>query len=438
MGLEDDLMGKLGIVIEAVREPQELTLSSGLRMIHSGGEVQYSLIGQAITLFDECVDDILRDDRFSGKVLRETVNNRLEHLVAMAIDEDWRERANIQSGVTQMINDLEEVIVPWTFVCPVENLELRGDVTFRVGKVEFFVFKSRAERYYQERCVTINMKNYTEEEKTRHRERFNDMYRARLDDKACTEVIVTSEEILAGEIGISMIETAINLLRAYAPLFISIGDRPRAKINFREGQTRLAETSLLYSQSIGFRIKGEVTGSLMPFVVNQSIIEHLKEKAYFDVVARCIFAPDTDLERRIARAVQWFGFGSHDTRAPDKVAKYMTGMEALFLDGEHAKGDNIAKRATFLLGSNADQNVRDQTYTSIRNLYDCRNAIIHEGCEKVDEENIDYMEQIAIRSLIAVATRTNDWQELSELIEWVNDQEQTHGKLNDLALNRRR
>jgi len=436
MGLEEDLVEKLRMVIGAVREPQELTLSSGLRMISSGAEVQYSLIGQAITLFDECVDEILRDDRFSGKVSRETVNNRLEDLVAMAIDEDWRERTNIQSGVRQMIHDLEEVIVPWTFVCPVENLELPEDLTLQVGKVEFFVFNSRAERYYQEWCISVDRTKDTEEEKTRFKEQFND-YRARLDGKTCAEVIITSEEALAAEIGIDMVERAVNLLRAYAPGFMSVGKRQRAKINLREGQTRLVETSLLYCETLGFSIRSDVVGSLMPFSVNKRDIERLKEKGHFDVVAGCIFAPKTDLERRIARAVQWFGFGSHETKAPVKVVKYMTGMEALFLKGEASKGENIAKRATFVLYGDADRSVRDRTYTGIRDLYDCRNAIIHEGCEDVDEQNIDYMEQVAVRSLIAVATRINNWKELSELIEWVNEQEQVRGRLNYLGSRQR-
>lgn len=437
MGLEEDLVEKLRMVIGAVREPQELTLSSGLRMISSGAEVQYSLIGQAITLFDECVDEILRDDRFSGKVSRETVNNRLEDLVAMAIDEDWRERANIQSGIGQMMHDLEENIVPWTFVCPVENLELPEDLTLQVGKVEFFVFNSRAERYYQEWCTSVDRTKDTEEEKTRFKEQFND-YRARLDGKTCAEVIITSEEALAAEIGIDMVERAVNLLRAYAPGFMSVGKRQRAKINLREGQTRLVETSLLYCETLGFSIRSDVVGSLMPFSVNKRDIERLKEKGHFDVVAGCIFAPKTDLERRIARAVQWFGFGSHDTKAPVKVVKYMTGMEALFIeDKKESKGLNIAKRATFLLCGDVDQNERKRTYAKIRSLYECRNAIIHEGCEEVDEQEIDYMEQITILCLIVVAKRTNEWQQLSELIKWVNEQEQIHGRLNYLASRQR-
>jgi hypothetical protein len=218
-------------------------------------------------------------------------------------------------------------------------------------------------------------------------------------DKICgsTEIEADTEDNALSK-GMNKIETALNAMRTFKT------DRELRKPlnslvkNVRTGVSNLALHAAWHrDKCAGWN-----------YDLNQDELTRLKNAS--QALETLVVFNTSDMVKRIFRALRWAAMATQETQPEDKILKFTTSIECLFIKewGGKAKlaGERVARFWT------DDNSKRDTVYDDIKRFYNLRNKIVHGGdftISSSDEAKMNFIvrnlvfkvaEEVSSRSLL--------------------------------------
>jgi hypothetical protein len=173
----------------------------------------------------------------------------------------------------------------------------------------------------------------------------------------------------------------------------------------------------------GYHCHRERFGPVEPYSISPDKLKHLEDYCYFDQFSSILEKDEklrNDLEKRILNAIRWIGAGVHSGSECNKFLMFIIALECLLMRRNEGKSPLIAERCAFLLSDKTDGRLKIDKV--VKELYDTRSEIVHEGLTEITAEQTGSAQWLAIQCLFSVCRRLNEWQKLDDLIDWAKMQ----------------
>lgn len=420
-------------------EPEEATHQGRLHIIGgAGSSVRIEIAGQPVVnaqvpegapptvyvwgdglsaraaFLEECeLDDVL-----GTQVSREFLEKRLDARIVSLVAEG--KEAVDEPVIRQFLREARESVKDWTVYLPVDNLQLVGVAVFELGDVTFTSAQVALTELVQKAWENIDQAAATPEEKSITKINVTSTaFGGYGPYHACARTVVNSEAGRAGQIASDKVATVLNVLRCFTHL-ITRRDA-RAFIGLAGMVPRQKRLSFIFAENETF-INSEVIGALQEYRVDTEVQSYLQEQCAigrFDEVLKKPANSRTKLENAVFVAAQWIGSGVVAQEPAQKVLHHTIGLEGLLhgLGGE-AIADKLSMRVAYLL---AGENLRE-TYRLAKRLYGLRSLVAHTGESNFPYDDVVLLEDMAVRALIAMVKRVNEWPSQVEFAAWVEEQ----------------
>jgi hypothetical protein len=149
----------------------------------------------------------------------------------------------------------------------------------------------------------------------------------------------------------------------------------------------------------GARMRG--TGIYPELILDNEFLEKIKFDYKFEHINNILckeYDSLSNFDRQILTAVRWIGLGIDEDIGTDKIIKFAIALECLLLDKEeNSKSNSLAKRCAYILGNNSKE--RQDKKIRVKNLYDLRSRVVHEGFNFVKDEDIYEFQNLVIECL---------------------------------------
>jgi len=157
-------------------------------------------------------------------------------------------------------------------------------------------------------------------------------------------------------------------------------------------------------------------------VLSPTVMKDLRSKKFDQIenIYNKTQAERTEIETNLLTAIYWHGESLKDENNSAAFAKCIYALEALVVKGDTIKKQNLAERIAFLLSKDRDN--RKVYYDEMRNFYEVRNRIVHEGFEDVDDILVSGIQFMTRVSIWRILEETGKWKTMDEMIEWIQDQ----------------
>lgn len=125
------------------------------------------------------------------------------------------------------------------------------------------------------------------------------------------------------------------------------------------------------------------------------------------------------MENKLLLALNWFGEIQKNRNHNDNIIRIFTALEALLVNKNEAKGDNIAKRLAFI--NYPEKEKRLFVCNLVKKMYKHRNELVHEG--KTKFKKLDYntlLMQLRL-GMITIAKHLDKYPNLEDWIKLINE-----------------
>lgn len=334
----------------------------------------------------------------------------LDNLINSGKDTDDQ----IGKELDSLIKKLEDKVRKWIVIFPIDHLNLSNldSVELRSGKlVRFNVIEREFGNIINEERLGTMFKKKIKEKFT---------------DRVCLMLEVIAEEQNQYEKAWTEYENIINIFMIYLSYYRNID---LVKIGLDED---------VFSQYILLSFDKEevdrwgISGTNrrfknVEFTLTPEIVKELEERHYFDEIKKILGEKDrSKLQTQILLATRWIGAGIHEDIESDKILKFATALECLLIPGKNqdnkSKSEALAERCAFLLQDVPSE--RYKIYNDIKDLYDVRSGIVHEGDQITDSIFVFKLMDLAIRCLfkvIEISAADTNMHEIKHVIDWVDN-----------------
>lgn len=353
------------------------------------------------------IGDMVAEDHLENEVL-----GQMQRLVAEPPEgpEAWDTR------IQDFIKSLRRMHVPNKVYLPLVNLKLEEDLHF--GNVSFLrnaTAREQIKELYERWLEDENLPNEYKAKMTPHIKRVMPMFASTL---SCAVVTVDCHESMASQKAHDTVRKFVNLLRCYVSVVYGNSEMHRIGIHDDIGQIELPV--LITSKETHFKLPLKLHGFVLPYEVNSNVLAFLQRYGDFDYLCGVLAKKRderTKLERELATAIWWIGSGNHRASEAESMVDLAIGLEALLIPRKSEEiVEDIAYRGSFLLS--AENEERERTYKRIKELYNHRSDIVHEGNVEVPDDYLADMKYYALAILVEMAKRAQrGWASIDDLLE---------------------
>jgi hypothetical protein len=380
-------------------------------------------------LFDEAVDEILKDRAISDNFSRRDIVDSLQDIVS-SCGKVKHKTAKLKHELKELDKKLKSKIQYHTFLVPIANLEIPNKSrAFYVGDVKFFVFsKSRAAKWlrqFKKNIANTKSKKYLKDKSGKtYIAQTKKHFIEPLLGKTFAEVKSVGTERVAKRKAINRARLALSILKLYN---LPQDDSFRRYFGI-EGEVNAGTRRMiprLYPQGGVDSITSEVIGYMDPFSIGKVRLEYMKKNGFRKVYNILKKHKRTNLEARILNAIYWYGSAfdvevskkeERDTTLEDilkaareskpkdsieeislaeRFVKLMISLETLLLNlpgKESSKTQNLSERVALLTPSKTN----DKIYVKklVKKLYSTRGSIVHEGETDITGLELDLLMRI--------------------------------------------
>lgn len=394
------------------------------RFFNRGG-YSIGLRDHAIDTFEESIKMISDFPDYIDISEKKIEDEYVQSLINILCSNSYTEET-IKGEINRCLKELEESIEKHRVLVPIESLKLEGISELQIGNVRFIEYDSIQEMEMSRLHEIIdNNPAIPEVQKQFEKIELEKISTESFANRVCADITVISEVEKSYAKALYEVDNAVNLLRCYIPLLFSQGDKVQIGIYGDHNNISAGFRSLLsIKQNGGFHCSMERFGPLEPYKMTLEKLRHLKDNCYLELLG-AILAKDTDLrndlEKRIINAIRWIGTGIQNGNDCDKLLMFIIAIECLLINrNDEGKSSPIAERCAFLLSDLPDR--RKKIDKKIRDLYDTRSEIVHEGLTEITAEEVGLAQWMAVSCLFAICKRLNNWQSLDQLTRWIKEQ----------------
>jgi len=306
----------------------------------------------------------------------------------------------------------------YEFVLPIENLYLKTRF-FIVGNTKFFKLSSNKRREY----IQLHEKISSLKELIEDQFKIGGTY-------ASIKVDATNKEE-GYKKAIEEIDTSLNIFKLYR---YPNDDFYRRYFGIK-GEVIPTDTRvILYKEilgGIGSYTKVEKTGFSYQYTLDKTRIAYMMNNG-FGKIHQMLRNQRTKLDNRIISAINWYGksFNSYTSNKdiiPQKdkffeVERFIyciIALESLLIFDREPIRSNLARRVAHLCELQYD---KEKVSKTVKNLYDIRSDIIHDGIKSVSKNDLNKLLLITSATIISLVKRRNRLKinTIEDLREWLS------------------
>lgn len=319
---------------------------------------------------------------------------------------------HIEKELDSLIKRLEEKLHHWVVIFPIDHLNLSNLDKIDLKSSELVPF-SQIEKEFG------NVMN----KKDSH---WENAIKRNVSNKVCLKVEVTAEEQNQYDEARIEYENVINVFRIYLYYY---GNGELVKIGLGEN---IFSQYMLLSFSKDDIGRWGISGinkrfKDAEFTLTPDIIKELEEKYYFNEIRNILGEKNrSKLQTQVLLAIRWIGSGIHEDVESDKIIKFTTALECLLIPGTNqsnkSKSESLAERCAFLLEDIPSE--RYEIYCKIKDLYNIRSNIVHDGDQTIDSKSVFMLKDYAVRCLfkvIAISASNKNMCEIKQIVDWVDN-----------------
>lgn len=374
---------------------------------------------EAIKYLRNAVEEINKDGYIKNNVTSKLLEDKIISIIKDSFEIDTESKSHfVDVKLNDLKSDIKKGIMKWNFHVPIYNLSIEN--SFMIGKVHFYNFdKNIGEKFKklfensfdQDEDLTEIEVNINEECKFFIKKNIG---------STVAEIKLKGIFESSHQTAFHQIRLTLNVLKLFAQYD---SDEYAIKGEIKESIERI---TLGYSEDESgdknyFRL-WQRTGPKYKHEINDEIIEIMKENGLDELDRILKLDNPTKLEKRILTAIYWFG-ESMNIKIPedqnfifrekmkddgnleyfnlgDKFLKLSNALETLIVfDKNEPIVHSVSERCAFLLNDNYPKMSKLEINKIVKNLYNTRSRIVHNGDTFVSK--IDLISMIhLIRDLI--------------------------------------
>jgi hypothetical protein len=373
---------------------------------------------KAMEILENAINEVNNDEYISENVTSKILEDKMLLIVRNAFDVSEKERSKyIKEKLTELKSEIKKSKSNWSFHVPIYNLSIENP--FSIGDVKFYTF---------DKDKALEFRNYV---KNLEFEIENSQDIEKSIDNECDYFIKKNVGFTIAEIklkglfqssyqtALQKIRMSINILKLYAhSSFHVFGiqgevDKPSQRITLGYSQNENSEKMYFRNwMRFGPPYKQKIT---------DENIERMKENG-LDELDRILKTKPTKFEKRILTAIYWFG-ESMNIKIPkedkfifrrqnkddgnleyfnlgDKFLKLSNALETILVFNENEPiAHTISERCAFFLNYVYVDETKLEIKKVVKNLYDVRSKIVHQGDTFVSKIDLITMIEL-VRDLI--------------------------------------
>jgi hypothetical protein len=342
--------------------------------------------------FVKCLSGVSSIKNYIPKFI---IESYCREFIKLLIKENITEDDKISKEIDRLLVDLESRIDEWNVVIPLENITLNEIDSLEIGDA-LILNSDKMSEILKDTAMIKDISGSPF---------FSIQKEIKNNVCACIKVKYDSQEIY--EPALDRIEPIINILRIYAyrnPGIMLSSPINAARVKIGICGTANAAKRLMISfkpgKGWGARISG--SGFHPNLVLDRDFLKSIERNYKFKSVNDLLCKSEpSKYERQILTAIRWIGLGIDDDIGSDKVIKFSIALECLILyKDETSKSLALAERCAYILGINSEE--RRKIQEKVKDLYDLRSRIVHDGENSINDKDIDELRELATKCLFKI------------------------------------
>ncbi|MBD1872056.1 hypothetical protein H6F75_01045 [Nodosilinea sp. FACHB-131] len=346
--------------------------------------------------YRECLRDLasssVRDDDLSLK----TVEGAFQEALLKALcsnDCSTPENLRIDEIVENLKRKLTAKRIPYRCFIPVCGIKEKG-LPFSIGQVEFTVFDDLLVNQFKEIVAKHTIqKNFKWEGLKEDIDR--SFYK-----KICSLVVVEAKDYEAAQvIAIKKLRRVLDILNFFSAL---TPFNPNA-LTYLPGDLEpyLFETIILNeADGASYNTASKKVGPLQELEISRIVESDKNNDIGFNYIISILQKNNLNsFEKALITAIQWAGRAIVSNRREEAFLLYAIALESIILvDNPNAElSYRLRTRVTHLIAKKPEN--RNEVANTVKELYNSRSKLVHDGKYEITDLEIDSMKSISIRCL---------------------------------------
>jgi len=370
--------------------------------------------GPTLTVFDDGVDafnafveETLKDDHLREMIgpgaVEQQLNTLLQNTGGDAPDEELSHVVRFQ-----ILKPLREGIQPWVSFVPVVNLVVERPLT--IANVQF-VSRQAAEEESEGFVQEHEFAGEAESQLSQKQAILNQVRSSSRQFTGFARVCVSAHQKRVAGVVADAALIALNVLRAHTSLLYRDSDRALIGLPTELSSGFWQTISLGQDRRHTINVDNEQRGPLIPFVLNDRTIGHLRSNCHFDLIQEILEKPTEDRNSLEVALIQAFQALGRAIVAPTNDLFFLNSTIALertlIRDREETTTERWSDRLALTLSDHAPQ--RKAIIERAKKLYDLRSRIVHAAYSGVSRVDARLMEWWAIDVILSTLGRHKDF-----------------------------
>jgi hypothetical protein len=409
------IIQRLARIAENATVPTKEPLGRTNFMMSEG--VAFSLSKEFIDLFEDIVRILVQDESWSEKFSEKYVNGLLQRVLARTIRDGNPDK--IEAHLDNIIEEFNSYSHEHVVYVPLDGITMSMDELL-IGKVvlrkmtdlDVNALMADIER------IILSVK-HTPEEKAY----VLDIQQREIGDnikgRVCSVFTLVAEPERVRERAEEETRRVIDLLRYSIPALYPKGYNVAVGL---QGEVFRASRwiPILSTDGKSFNTHATRVGSLMPFEINESNLEHMNKIGVFKL-SKVLTKLDRDIgdfERVVLRAIHWFASSQTQEENENKLLNLITCLETFLTPRDsNPIGAFIAEAVAILLGKGIDE--RKRLKERVKKLHRFRDAVSHGGRKAILDSDLLELEGITGVLTMNLIDRMDEFKSHKALFEWI-------------------
>jgi hypothetical protein len=409
------IIQRLARIAENATVPTKENLGGTNFMMSEG--IAFALSNDFVDLFKDVARSLIEDENWSEKFSEKYVNGLLQRVLARTIRDGNSDKIKVY--LDEIIEEFNSYSREHVVYVPLDGIKMSIDelpigkvILRRMTDLNVKALMDEIEKIIQSVKHTPEDKAYLL--KIQQRE-IGDNIKGRV----CSVFKVVAEPEQARERAEEETRRIIDLFRYSIPALYPKGDN--IAVGLQGEAVRVSRwIPILSTDGKSYNTHAHHVGSLIPFEINESNLEHMNKIGVFKL-SKVLTKLDRDIgdfERVVLRAIHWFASSQTQEENENKLLNLITCLETLLTPRDsNPIGAFIAEAVAILLGKGIDE--RKRLKRRVKKLHRFRDAVSHGGRKAIFDSDLLELEGITGALTMHLINRMDEFKSHKVLFEWI-------------------
>lgn len=390
-------------------------------LFHSRGDRSFSLIDEGVTAYYTIVGELLAERQIGDIYSKKAVEEKLDIVLMdlLKLEQLPLAQAALRASVDKLLTMFEEDLPETRYFLGIANLRMEDEL--ELGPVTIYPLTQEKDQALVQRMDSILDANphYSDAKKTSWKRDLRN-FLERWKGHALAETTSRADKQRGVELSRRFLEEALHVLRFLGGFVY--GEKDDAWIG-EMGDIHGGMRQVLALAEGEFAWYLARTGPMRPFELTRKIRAKLESLGLLELqdILATYMAQRTELQKALLNAVVWISRAQSDDSPEGQLVKSCIAMESILLKRrERQKKETMAGRLASLLPESPEG--RERIFKTSKDIYEIRNAIVHEGFSTRTEAYIPIARQYALQStsLLLARYQMRAWSTVEDVTNWLD------------------